>query len=274
MEKNYYEVLGITKTATLEEIKKAYRTMALKTHPDKGGDASKFTEVQEAYDVLSNPNKRKEYDNPTPNFNQFRGFPQDAQMHGFDIDSIFNQMFGQQFGQHMGFGNHQNHRQTFRTRVSITLVDAYNCSEQIFNLHTNSGNKVIKIKIPYGVKTGDQIRYDDVIDNAILIVEFVILPDLRFERKYDDLYSNISVSVLDLIVGTTIEFKTINEKTVQINIPEKTQPYMQLKLPGHGFPRSNGNGYGDQILLIKPYIPDNIDNNIITTIREHQQNKQ
>ena len=268
---DHYSTLGVPRTATQEDIKKAYRKLVMQHHPDRtgGGAATKFNQIQEAYEILSNPNKRNEYDNPRPSFNGFMGqgfpggFPGDVHVHNFDVNNIFEQMFGHR--------RQTQQQQVYRTRVTTSLVDAYNCNEQLFNLSTPSGTKVITIKIPYGAQTGSQVRYDNVIDNAILIVEFIILPDLRFERRGDDLYSNIPISVLDLIAGTVLEFKTINDKLVQVVVPEKTQPYMQLKIQGYGFPRTNGNGYGDQILLIKPFIPDSIDNNLMSTIRENQQ---
>jgi curved DNA-binding protein len=264
---DHYNTLGVPRAATQEDIKKAYRKLVMQHHPDRtgGGTATTFNQIQEAYEILSNPNKRNEYDNPRPSFNGFmgQGFPGDVHAHNFDINSAFEQMFGHR--------RQTQQQQVYRTRVTTSLVDAYHCNEQLFNLSTPSGTKVITIKIPYGAQTGSQIRYDNVIDNAMLIVEFIILPDLRFERKGDDLYSNIPISVLDLIAGTMLEFKTINDKLVQVVVPEKTQPYMQLKIQGYGFPRTNGNGYGDQILLIKPFIPDSIDNNLMSTIRENQQ---
>ena len=116
------------------------------------------------------------------------------------------------------------------------------------------------------------MRYDNVVDGAILLIEFVVLSDLRFDRRDDDLYANLPISVLDLIVGTTIEFITMGKKTLEVKIKPGTQPYMQLKILGEGMPTLNG-GAGDQILLLKPFIPDNIDNDIVESIKRAYQNK-
>jgi len=254
---DYYETLGVPRTATQDEIKKAYRKLASQHHPDKGGDTTKFQEIQTAYDTLGDPQKRAMYDNPQP---QFGGFSQQ----GFDINDLFSQIFGR--GGVHGNPHGQRTQQVYRTRVTVSLVDAYNCIEQTLQLNTPQGLKVINIKVPRGTHTGDQVRYDNVVDNGILIVEFIVLSDLRFDRKGNDLYSNLPISVLDLIVGTKVEFKTISGKTLEINVKEGTQPWMQLKIPGEGFPNQHG-GYGDQILLLKPFIPDNIDTDIIESIK-------
>lgn len=259
---DYYAVLGVPKSATPDEIKKAYRKLASQHHPDKGGDKAKFQEIQEAYAILSDPNKKAQYDNPQPQMQGFPGgFSWTVNNGDVNINDIFSQMFGQQFTQGV-----RPNRQIFRTTVAISLHEAYNGGNKILELNTQSGKKVIDIKIPKGVNNGDQLRYDKVIDQANLIIEFQIMPDLRFERKGNDLFCNQSISVLDLIAGTNLDFKTINGKNLNVSIKPKTQPYMQIKLLGYGMPILNTDKYGDQYLLLKPYIPDNISNEIIDSI--------
>jgi len=260
---DHYSTLGIPRTASPEEIKKAYRKLAMEHHPDRGGDNAKFQEISVAYNTLSDPDKKAAYDNPQQQFGQPGGF--DFNVNGFDINDFFGQVFGQRQGSPFG----QRSQQVYRTRVTVSLVDAYNCVDQVLKLNTPQGTKVINIKLPRGLQTGNQIRYDNVIDNGLLIVEFVILPDLRYDRKGDDLYANLPVSVLDLIVGTKLQFTTISKKTLEVTIKPQTQPWMQLKIAGEGMPSANGN-YGDQILLIKPFIPDSIDNDIIESIKRSQ----
>lgn len=256
---DYYAVLGVAKNATSDDIKKAYRKLASQHHPDKGGDTSKFQQIQEAYSVLSDDQKRKMYDNPPNQQQGFGGFSTNNQNFSFNN---FNDIFGQIFN-NRGFGYA---KQVVRTSIMLSLQDAYYGTSKILELNTQDGKKVIDIKVPPGVNNGDQMRYENIIDQATLIVEFVISPDLRFERRNQDLYCNVSISVLDLITGSQIEFVTISGKTLQVNIKPKTQPYMHIKIQGHGMPIINSNNYGDQYLLLKPFIPDNIDQEIIDSI--------
>ena len=257
---DHYKTLGVPRDASQDDIKKAFRKLAMTHHPDKGGDPAEFQKINEAYNTLSDPDKRFQYDNPhaRPNFGQHPG-GFGFNMNGFDLNDLFGQMFGQRFQQ-------QQANPTYRTRVSVTLVDAYNGTDQVLQLGTPSGTKVLNIKVPPGARTGSSYRYDNLIDEGTLIIEFVILPDLRFDREGDDLYSNFPISVLDLIVGTKEKFTTIGGKELEVTIRPGTQPNQQIRIPGYGMPRSDGSR-GDQILLLKPYIPANIDNDVIESIK-------
>lgn len=271
---DYYATLGLAKTSTPDEIKKAYRKLASQHHPDKGGDTAMFQKIEEAYRILSDPQKRQQYDNPSPfgqhpngDWQQTGGFGNfDPSMFSGDYDprDIFSQIFGQRAGN--PFANQRNNRQLFRTTVSVTLEDAYTGSNQILKIQTPTGQKVINIEVPKGLHEQAQVKYDNIIDNGTLLVEFKILPNLRFERRNHDLYCNQKISVLDLIAGTTINFTTISGKEFEVRVPPKTQPYMQLKIAGQGMPIQGTGQYGDQILLLKPYIPDTIDDEITQSI--------
>lgn len=262
---DHYQTLGVAKTATPDEIKKAYRKLASKHHPDKGGDTSMFQKIEEAYRILSDPQKKQEYDNPNI-FNGQNGFTDgfgDMFTNAMDPRDIFSHIFGQHAGP---FGQRSQGQQIFRTQVSVTLEDAYHGKNQVLKLQTSKGPNIINIDIPKGVKENSQLKYDNVIEGAMLLVEFRISPNLKFERRNNDLYCNQPISVLDLIVGTKINFTTISGKTFEVTVPPKTQPYMQLKIAGQGMPILGSNLYGDQILLLKPFIPDNIDDEITQSI--------
>ena len=259
---DYYSVLGVDKNATPDDIKRAYRKLASKHHPDKGGDTAKFQQIQAAYETLSNPQKREEYDNPRVRMNANPGFGGSP----FDLNDIFGHMFGQ--GRPPGF----NARHMFRTQINFTLKESYEGSSQVLKIQDNKGTKVINIEVPKGVQHGDQIRYENIIENGTLVVLFAQIQDLKFERRDSDLICNHQVSVLDLIVGGTFQFETISGKTIEVTIKPKTQPHMQLRIPGHGMPISNTGRFGDQIVLLKPFIPDNIHNDIIDSILRNKQN--
>lgn len=262
---DYYSTLGVPRDADQETIKKAFRKLAMTHHPDKGGDPTKFQQINEAYDTLGDPQKRATYDSPQ----QFHRGPMPGfnfNFNGFDLNDLFGSVFGQGPG---GFQQRQQARPLYRTRVSVSLVDVFNGAEQVLQIGTPQGTKVINIKIPAGIYNGSSIRYDNIIDDGSLIIEFVILPDLRFSREGDDLFSNFPISVLDLITGTKVEFTAINGTKLDVSIAPGTQPSQQIKISGYGMPRQDGTR-GDQILLLKPFIPANIDNEVIEAIKRYQ----
>ena len=267
---DHYAVLGVGKTATPDEIKKAYRKLASQHHPDKGGDTAKFQQIQEAYAILSDPEKRQQYDNPAPP--NMQGFPGGFSFNmgpGLDINDIFGQMFGQGGGTPFG---PRNNRQIMRTQLRVNLLDAYHGGSQVLKINTQQGLNVVDITIPKGIHSGQQIRYDNIIPGVTLLIEFLILNNLKYERQGDNLYSNQSINVLDLITGTKFDFVTISNKMVTVNVPPKTQPYIQLKLAGQGMPIGDSGHYGDQLILLKPYIPDNISDDIVDAILRNRGN--
>jgi len=266
---DHYQTLGVAKNATQDEIKKAYRKLASQHHPDKGGDTAAFQKIEEAYRTLSDPQKKQQYDNPNPFFGQnpdgaFRqaGFPGgfNFSFNGVDINDLFGQMFNQHHQRH------PNSPHMYRTAVQITLEQSYNGGAMSLKLQTNTQIHAVSIDIPRGVNDGDQVRYDNLIPNAVLIVDFRIQPHLKFERRGADLLTNHPISVLDLIVGTTFEFTTLSGKKLEVKVPAKTQPHMQLKIAGEGMPVRGSTIYGDQIILLKPFIPDTIDDDITQSI--------
>lgn len=257
---DHYQTLGVAKNATPDDIKKSYRKLASKHHPDKGGDTATFQKIEEAYRILSDPQQRQQYDSPMPQGNPFAGF----QGGGFNFNGDLNDLFGQMFQQHNR--RHPNTPHTFRTTVSVTLEQAYHGDTQNLKLQTPHGNHAINIQIPKGVTHGAQMRYENVIPQAILLVEFHVQNHLKYERRNNDLYCNHTVSVLDLIVGTEFEFNTLAGKTLLVKIPPRTQPHMHLKIAGEGMPIVNSNLFGDQIILIKPVLPDIIDSEITDSI--------
>ena len=257
---DHYNTLGVDKSAAQDDIKKAYRKLASQHHPDKGGDTAQFQKIQSAYETLSDPNKRAEYDNPRPTMGAPGGFPGGfgfTSTGGNPFGDIFEQMFRQQAAQR---------QQVFRTTVWVTLEQVYSGGEQVLQLQTQTGTSAVTISIPKGIPDGGQVRLDNIINGAALLVEFRTHRHLKYERQGNDLVCNHQISVLDLIVGTTFEFQALSGKTLEVTIPPKTQPFQQMKIAGYGMPINGTTAMGDQIILLKPFTPAIIDESITNSI--------
>ena len=260
---DYYKTLGVNRNASPDEIKKAYRKMAAQHHPDKGGDTAMFQKIQEAYDTLSDPQKRQQHDNPNPfggmNMNMnFGGNPFNFHFtqQGFDVNDLFGQMF---------HGHRQPQKPQYRTTVTITLEQVYNGGEQQLQFNDQGKNTTVKIDIPRGVENGTTLKYDNLLKDAILFIDFRVLPHNKYQRQGTELICEQDISILDLIVGTSFKFTTISGKSLDVTIKPQTNPNSTLRIPGEGLPRQYG--YGDQLIVLKPYMPDIIDNRIIDSIK-------
>lgn len=261
---DHYATLGVAKNATPEDIKKAYRRLAAIHHPDKGGDTAEFQKVQAAYETLGDPQKKQEYDNPRHHGGGFQGgFPGGFEFHtqGFDINDIIGQMFG-------GGGGpfHNPFQQNYRTTIWVTLEQVFNGGEQMLQMQGPGGNQVVKIQIPKGVENGQTMRFDNIIQGAILLVDFRVHPHAKFNREGQHLEAPHRISVLDLIAGTSFEFTTISGKTFTVDVKPGTQPDATLRIAGQGLPIQNSTQFGDQLILLKPFLPDRIDSCITDSI--------
>ncbi len=260
--KDYYEILGVTKTATQDEIKKAYRKLALQYHPDrnktKEGEA-KFKEVTRAYEVLSNTEKRSQYDQfghaafeqggPAGAGNPFGGqygpfsYTYSTNGQGFDPNGFTDpfEIFEQFFGGGNPFG--QRARRPAYS-LSITFDEAVHGAEKSVTID----NKKQKIKIPAGVDSGSRIRfekYDVILDVA---------PDSTFQREGNDIVTQHEISYPQAALGMDLEVKTING-SVKIRVPAGTQPGTLIRLSGRGVPRVRGGGSGDHYVKINVVVP-------------------
>lgn len=267
---DYYKTLGVNRNASPDEIKKAYRKMAAQHHPDKGGETATFQKIQEAYDTLSDPQKRQQHDNPNPfnnvNVNMnFGGNPFGFQFHQqhFDINDVFGQMF-----QGGPFGHRQPQKPQYRTTVNVTLEQVYKGGEHVLQFNDQGINSTVKIEIPKGVDNGTTLKYDNLIKDSILFVDFRVLPHSKFQRQGFDLIAEHNINILDLIVGTVIKFTTLGGKTLDVKVKPQTNPNISLRITGEGLP--NQFGYGDQLIVLKPYMPDIIDNRIIHAITNYK----
>ena len=270
MKKDFYETLGVSKNASKDEIKSAYRKAALKFHPDrnKSPDAEeKFKEINEAYEVLSNDQKKTAYDQYghaafDPNSGPFGGRTYTQQngpfnftytqsggnpFGGADFDfggfsnpfDIFEQFFGGSFGQQ---GRQQKRLETYK--ISLSFLEAAKGVEKEFTID----GKRKKIKIPAGVDDGQKIRFQD----FILYID--VLPDKIFKREGNDVFITINLTIAQAVLGAVIEVPTLTEP-LKVKVKSGTQPNTLIRLRGKGIKDVNGYGIGDFYIRLMVEIP-------------------
>jgi curved DNA-binding protein len=258
---DYYETLGLKRGASDADIKKAYRGMAMKHHPDRGGDQNKFKDISAAYEILSDPQKKQMYDMGVDprNQNQGGGFYQQGpfEFH-FGADNI-NDIFG--FG---GFGQRQMRRnKSINVNVQVTLEDVLKGKTIDAEIGIPGGKKkIINISIPPGIEDLQQIRYEGMGDNSIsgirpgdLIVNVRVIPHPIFKREGDSLVVEKSVTAWEAMLGSNISINTIDSKTLSIMIPPGTQPETVMSCRGEGLPNMRSRSRGNLLIKIKVEIP-------------------
>ena len=295
MSKNYYEILGVSESASPEEIKKAFRALAKKYHPDRNkGDRSseqKFKEISEAYNTLSDPKKKSEYDtlrkygaftgagagggggfNPQ-DFEQFfrggaggRGGFQTFGSGGFDDLGGFEDVISQLFGGQSPFGGRKQGRRqagpqkggNLTTSLSISFMESVNGAERLV---TVSGKK-LKIRIPKGIDNGGKIRLAGQGQPGVmggpagdLIITVKVMADQKFDRKGNDIHTSVTIPFTRAILGGKVEVETLTKK-ISLTVPPGTQPGTLMRLKGLGL--SVGGKQGDQFVEIKVEIPKDI----------------
>ncbi|MCL4459312.1 MAG: DnaJ domain-containing protein [Chloroflexi bacterium] len=289
--KDYYQILGVSRNATDKEIRQAYRKLARKYHPDlNAGDKTaeaRFKEVQEAYDVLSDPEKRAQYDrfgegwpygetsrpggfewtftDVGPQFDGFRfDFGRPGGATG-DLGSIFERLF-----ETVGHGRaaQDTMRRTQRGQdiehhIEVTLEEAYQGTQRLIevNVPGSSRPRRVEVKIPPGVQDGSRIRvagegYEGLAGgprgDLYLIVS--VKPHPLFERKGNDLYSEVPIPLSQAILGGEVQVPTLKGK-VALKIPAETQNGRTFRLAGLGMPRLQGTGKGDLYVKVKVVLP-------------------
>jgi DnaJ-class molecular chaperone len=259
---DYYAALGVPKTATADDIKRAFRRLASQHHPDKGGDTQKFQAIQQAYATLGDEQKRAEYDNPRPQFSGFQGHPG-----GVNINDIFGQMFGQGFGQ-----QHQHPRRSHvRMTLWINLLDVATGGKRTVSLGTQSGVSAVEIEIPLGINDGDNVQYEGIgPGGSDLVVQFKITPDRKWQRDGLNLTQEVRIDIWNLILGGDLTIDTVTGKTLSTRVPARTQPGTVLRLKAQGL-RDRAGQTGDIMVRVQAQIPENIPPEIIDAIQKHQE---
>ena len=273
--RDYYEVLGVGKGASDDEIKKAFRKLAIKYHPDKNPGnkeaEAKFKEANEAYSVLSDKTKRQRYDqfghagvggaSSGAGGNPFEGFNFNGQSFNFDfgggfggLDDILGAMFGG------GFRGVRRGRD-YRTSTTINFEEAiFGCTKKI----TVDGEQ-IKLKIPAGIFDGQSIRLNgkggpapqEGGQRGDLYVEVRVRAHKHLTREGELILSEVTISMVDAVLGTEVDVETVDGE-VTMKIPAGTQPGTNFKLSGHGAPRLGSDERGPHIVTVNVEIPKNI----------------
>lgn len=287
--KDYYEILGLNRTASETEIKKAYRKMARKYHPDVSKEANaeeRFKEVGEAYEVLKDPQKRSAYDRLGANWKMgedFRPPPdwqqKDTRFYGGGYTSAdasqFSDFFESLFG---GLGGGASFRQGGRkagmhvrgedihSKIEISLEEAYHGGERTLQLQvpevTSSGQmtakvKTIRVKIPAGISEGQQIRLKGQGSPGMggepggLYLEIKIAKNPRYSLAGRDIYFNLPITPWEAALGATVVASTLGGK-IELKIPTGSQTGKKLRLKGRGLP---GKQAGDLYVIIQIFTP-------------------
>ena len=258
-----YRVLGVDKTATSDQIKKSYRKLASKNHPDKGGDTKKFQEIQTAYDILSNTEKRAEYDNPR---NSRNPIPPEFHNGQFDFNAIFDK-FGTTFQQNQMHQQMHQQMQSARVSLLIKLEDVVIGGKRAITVRTPSGAQAIEIEIPKGIGDGMSIQYPKVAPGGIdLIITFKIQPHPLWERQNNNLITDSIVSIWDLILGAELDIRDLQNHIITLKIPPRTQPGTMMRLKGLGLPQQKG-VIGDILVRLNARLPENMSDELLEHIR-------
>ncbi len=299
MADDYYKLLGVEKTSSADDIKKAYRKLALRYHPDrnpsdKKGSEEKFKKISEAYAVLSDSEKRKEYDNfGSEAFGQ--RFTQEDIFRGVDINDILRDLgfggggfsffsrggpsggrsrvytqrarggdpFAEYYGEQGHFGPQPAQKgQDLDYNLAISLDDAFNGAEKTLSIRTGSETQEIKVKIPPGINNGQKLRIPAKGSPGAgggppgdIYLNIQVASHPFFSREGDDLLTEIPVKFSQAALGSTIDVPTISSQTKRIKVPAGTQNDTRIRMRGYGMPRFRGSGKGDLFVKIKVSVP-------------------
>jgi len=283
MAKDYYAVLGVDKTAGADQIKKAYRKLAIKYHPDKNPDnkqaEERFKEITEAYAVLSDAEKKKQYDQfGDAGFHQ--RFSQEDIFRNVDLgdifrefgfggrggDDIFSQMFG---GAGAGHGGRHHRRpakgQDYLMRLSLPFRQAILGGERRVDIERNGQTEHLQVRIPPGVESGQKLRVPGKGGDSPaggpagdLLLEIQVLDDARFRREGSDLHTTVRIPFTGACLGTTVEIETL-EEAKRVKVKAGMQGGSKIRLKGFGVPARTGQSAGDLYATIEIAVPKDLD---------------
>ena len=274
--KNYYDKLGVSEDASNDQIKNAFKNIAKKEHPDRGGNEVKFKEANEAYDTLKDTKKRHEYDTLRKYGQNMGG--QGGNFHFTSGDFFSEDIFENFFS---GFGGPGVRTRTFRSRqhtnksinvrMAISIKEAMNSNEKTISYKLPSGNEEFAtVKIPAGVQNGVTFKYKGMGDNSIrqmprgdLLVQMSVLDSDGYTRDENDLYTNKTIDCFQAMRGCEIQLKTLTDSIIKVQVPAGTQPSTLISCKGQGMPihktlNIRGNLYVKIMVLIPQLSPDDL----------------
>ena len=289
---NYYEILGLSKGASDDEIKKAFKKKAMKFHPDRTGNdksaETKFKEAKEAYDVLSDPQKKSMYDQyGTTDFGGGFGGGFGGRSQGGFNASGFEDVFEDLFGDIFGGGRARNPNRAYKGadleyHLQLTLEEAAFGIEKVVKFRTKNEDKEISVSIPAGVDNGDRVRLSGKGEPGInqgppgdLFIRVVLEKHSIFERDGNNLYCNVPISFAEATLGAEIEIPTLSNNKVSIDIPPGTQTGKYFRLRGKGIKSVRGGNIGDLMCSVQIETPVNLSNeqkNILLQFEEKLKN--
>lgn len=286
---NFYDVLGVKRDATQDDIKRAFRKLAAKYHPDAGGDEAKFKEVSEAYTTLSDPNKRKEYDQmllfggiPGADFGGSGGRGRYAPNMDFDWSELFNNVRsgdgggfgGFDFSSIFGGGGGQQARSRRGSDLNVTIEvsfdDAFKGSMRrvTYRIPSTGETQSVSVKIPAGAVDGDKLRlrgYGEYGANGSergdLVITTRVLDGPLFKRDKADVRMDLPVSMYEAALGTSIEVPTPSGKKVRLKVPAGTQDGKTFRFRNEGAPDVRNKGArGALYVTIRVTVPTSLNN--------------
>lgn len=296
--RDYYEILGVNKSASDEEIKRAYRKLAMKYHPDKNPNKKdaeeRFKEINEAYAVLSDKEKRKQYETfGKEGFHQ--RFTQEDIFRGFDFDEILSGLFGgrgrreSRYGGRGGFdfgdlftgqGTYQDMSrrpqkgEDILFELSISLEEAVLGGEKRISYRKNGKVEEVSVRIPKGIETGKKLRLSGKGmegrkggPSGDLYLQISVREHPIFLREGDDLIMEKEVNFSEAALGTIIEVPTL-EGTKKVKIPPGTQSHTKMRLKGLGIPHFQKEGRGDEYVKVIVRVPKRVNDKSKKLIEE------
>jgi curved DNA-binding protein len=256
--KDYYNILGVDASASEDQIRQAYKRLAMQHHPDRGGDAARFQEIQEAYSTLTDPNRRAQWE-------QQQAFQDNAGNFSFqfnfgpDINDIFR-------GFHGPFGHFRQQQKNRDLRTTIVLDMASTLDAQIKHVnikHQDGSTNTVQINIPRGVQTNMQMRFPGYGDNSNktvppgdLYVDFKINPAQGFSQNGINLHKKCMINCIDAMLGHSVSITGLDGRTFDLNIPRGTQPGTQFRIPNNGLWDINHPVRGDLFVEIMVEVPN------------------